>query len=65
MALPTPTPTPSVRTGGTGAKVHTVVSGDTIISIAATYGKDWRQLLTLNGLDEDSILQIGQKVQIE
>jgi LysM repeat protein len=62
IALPTPTPTPSARTG---ARVHTVVSGDTIISIAVTYGKDWRQLLTLNGLDEDSILQIGQKIQIE
>ncbi len=48
-----------------GAKYHTVVSGDTIISIAVDYDKDWLELLTLNGLEPDSLIQLGQKIRIE
>jgi LysM repeat protein len=43
---------------------HTVASGDTIITIAARYGLNWRQLLQLNGLQENSILQIGQRIRL-
>ena len=52
-------------TASIGAKYHTVASGDTIISIAVTYDKDWQELLELNGLKADSVLQIGQKVRVE
>jgi LysM repeat protein len=57
-AVATPAPAAGVR-------MHTVVSGDTVISIAIKYNLDWRQLLMLNGLNENSILQIGQKLRIE
>lgn len=48
-----------------GGRVHTVAAGDTIIVIAARYGLNWRQLLQLNGLQEDSIIQVGQQIRLE
>jgi membrane-bound lytic murein transglycosylase D len=49
----------------TATRVHTVANGDTLISIANTYGLDWRQLLQMNGLNENSILQIGQQIRLQ
>jgi LysM repeat protein len=43
---------------------HTVSAGETIVSIALKYGLDWQQLLTLNGLSEASVLQIGQQIRL-
>lgn len=42
------------------ARTHTVQAGDTIWVIAARYAIDWRALLRLNGLSEQTLLQIGQ-----
>ena len=44
--------------------VHVVSAGDSIFGIALANKLDWQTLLTLNKLDENSILQIGQKIQL-
>jgi LysM repeat protein len=54
--LPTPTPT--------AGRFYTVASGDTIFGIALANGVDWQELLKLNGLEEDSLIQIGQRLQL-
>jgi LysM repeat protein len=62
-----PTPTSATpATGGTttGAQYHTVVAGDTVISIAIQYGVDWQALLQLNGMTRESLLQIGQRLRV-
>ena len=43
---------------------HTVIPGDTLISIALAYGATLDQLLTLNGLDSEALLQIGQRLLV-
>ncbi len=45
--------------------VHIVGSGDTIFAIALANGVDWQKLLELNGLAEDSILQIDQEIKLQ
>ena len=44
--------------------VHTVVAGDTLISIALSYGVTLDDLLSLNGLNPEALLQIGQRLVI-
>jgi lipoprotein NlpD len=44
--------------------VHSVESGDTVYGIALEYGVDWEELLRMNGLDEDSLLQLGQELKL-
>jgi LysM repeat protein len=41
------------------------VSGDTIFGIATQYGLNWQALLTLNGLSENSVIQIGQQIKLK
>ena len=48
----------------TSAGTVTVASGDTIISIALANDVDWQELLEVNGLDEDTIIQIGQVLEL-
>lgn len=43
---------------------HTVNSGDTLASIATGYGVNMNEIMSLNGLDKSSILQIGQVLTI-
>ena len=57
--------TAASTTAAPAGRVHTVVSGDTIISIALANDMDWRQLLQLNGLTDKSVLQIGQEIRLE
>ena len=47
-----------------GDIVHTVDSGDTLISIALAYGVTLDQLLTLNDLNPEALLQIGQRLLV-
>ena len=44
--------------------VHTVSAGDTLISIAHAYGVTLDQLLTLNDLQPEALLQIGQRLVV-
>lgn len=44
---------------------HTVIEGDTIISIAVKYDMDWDELMALNGIDDDTILSLGQSLIIQ
>ena len=44
--------------------IHTVGSGDTLISIAHAYGVTLDQLLSLNDLDPEALLQIGQRLLV-
>lgn len=45
-------------------RVHNVKSGDTVYAIALQYDVDWQELLQLNGLEEDTLLQLGQELQL-
>lgn len=49
-----------LRAQDTDDLIHTVAAGETLISIANAYGVTLDQLLTLNNLDPDAYLQIGQ-----
>jgi LysM repeat protein len=67
--VPTLTPTPTFEPTPTALPTpemvrYTVVEGDTPLGIAVKFGVDLNQLLTLNGLNERSILQIGQELVI-
>ena len=43
---------------------YTVRSGDTLLAIAINQDVSWRELAAVNGLDEDSVLQIGQELTL-
>ena len=43
---------------------YTVVPGDTVISIALRYQLEWQALLALNGLNDDTLLQVGQRLRL-
>lgn len=44
--------------------IHTVDSGDTLISISHAYGVTLEQLLSLNELHPEALLQIGQRLLV-
>jgi LysM repeat protein len=44
--------------------LYVVQPGDTVISIAVANDLEWGPLLALNGMDENSILQPGQTIQL-
>ncbi|MCH6470646.1 LysM peptidoglycan-binding domain-containing protein [Sinomonas terrae] len=43
---------------------YTVARGDTVIGISSRFGLDWHHVLELNGLDENSLIFPGQKLQL-
>jgi uncharacterized protein YkwD/LysM repeat protein len=43
---------------------HVVGAGDTVISIAQRYGLAWGELLRINGLGENTILNVGQVITL-
>ena len=45
--------------------IHIVEAGETLISIANAYAVSLDQLLTLNSLDPDAYLQIGQRLLVQ
>jgi LysM repeat protein len=61
-------PPPSVRieqvTVPSEGLDYTVKSGDTLLAIGLRYGLPWERLADANGLNERSLLQIGQTVRI-
>lgn len=48
-----------------GEVVHVVGSGDTIAAISVAYGVKIDEILAMNGLDRQSILQVGQRLVIK
>jgi uncharacterized protein YkwD len=44
--------------------LYVVQEGDTIISIATDHDLEWGPLLALNGLAEESVLQLGQTIRL-
>jgi lipoprotein NlpD len=44
--------------------VHVVKKGDTMYSIAFNYGLDYRELAELNGIENPSIIKIGQEIRL-
>ncbi len=59
---PAPPPPPSVSAQDTD--IHIVASGETLFSLARQYGISVRELTTLNGMNEDSILRTGSKLKV-
>lgn len=45
-------------------RFHVVKSGETGIAIARAYGLNWSDLITLNGLKEPFVLQVGQRLRL-
>lgn len=56
---------PETSSASVTPQYHTVIEGDTIISIAVKYGMDWDELMALNGIDDDTILSLGQSLIIQ
>lgn len=46
------------------AKVHRVKAGETFYGIARKYGMELKDLLNLNGLDDNAVLSVGQELQV-
>lgn len=61
---PVPTQPPPIPSPPPPERVHTVASGETLISIAEAYEVAWEDLAELNGIDDPRSLQIGQELQI-
>jgi len=60
-AAATPSPTGTVPAGPVR---HTVKAGDTVLSIAASYGATAKDIISANGLSANGFLRIGQELLI-
>jgi len=61
MVMPPAPEAPPIPAGGLQYTVH---SGDTLLSIGLRYGIEWPMIAGANGLNEFSLLQIGQTLRI-
>jgi LysM repeat protein len=59
----TPNPSPSA-TATAGPIRHTVKSGDTVLSLAGTYGSTVKDIIAANGLSANGFLRVGQELVI-
>ena len=64
VAAPAPVPVADPVPSANQNEVHTVISGDTPWLLAQRFGVSLEQLLAANGLNEASILNIGQTLVI-
>jgi LysM repeat protein len=55
---------PLARVRPDGTIIHTVAAGNSFYAIAATYDLTLEQFYDVSGLDETSVLQIGQEVTV-
>jgi murein DD-endopeptidase MepM/ murein hydrolase activator NlpD len=44
--------------------IHVVQGGDTIYSLARTYGVNFQEILNLNGIDDAGRIRVGQRIRI-
>ncbi len=65
LTIPSGNTTRTNAAGAAGAAVHTVVSGDTLLGISMKYGVTLKAVLDTNKLDEDALLQIGQRILVQ
>ncbi len=49
---------------GDAPRTHVIAAGETVITVAARYGIGWGELLRINGLGENSVIQIGQELRL-
>jgi uncharacterized membrane protein/LysM repeat protein len=61
---PTRSPTPGVTGTPEGRSVHIVQPGDTISSIARQYGVSVHAIVYVNGLEDPSLIYVGQELII-
>ena len=47
-----------------GSTTHTVRAGESLATIAPRYGLTWQDLAAMNGLDGQTILQVGQVLRV-
>jgi uncharacterized protein YkwD/LysM repeat protein len=47
-----------------GGMDYAIQPGDTLLGVAVRYGLDWKRVAAINGLSEDSLLQIGQVIRL-
>ena len=47
-----------------GQQFHEVKAGETLGSIAAKYGVDWRKIADWNGIENPSVIKVGQKLAV-
>jgi uncharacterized protein YkwD/LysM repeat protein len=64
QAAPVRQPLITVTPQPDGSIIHIVAEGQTLWTIAAIYGLDLAQLLSLNGLTEDSFVVPGQEIVV-
>lgn len=60
----TATRTAITRAAAEPGKYYTVESGDTLLGIAESLDIPWQAIAAVNGVDEHSLLQIGQELRI-
>ena len=60
----TTTPSGTTLSATTKTKEYTVVKGDTMYSIAKKNGMTLAEFMALNGLDNSSVIKVGQKLKI-
>ncbi len=54
----------STNTPAAGGLLYTVISGDTLITIARRYAIDWNDIAAANRLSDFSVLQIGMQLRL-
>jgi len=68
-AVPTPTPVPPTSPPSSGGQQdkfvwHTVQRGDTLSSIARTYGTTWQAIAQANDISDPSQIYAGQRLKV-
>jgi len=57
-------PAPPVAAPEPRAPVHVVQQGETLYSIAFNYGIDYHELAALNGIQDPSVISVGQELRL-
>jgi LysM repeat protein len=62
--IPAGTREPSVAPSGPAGQIHSVQKGETLSSIATSYGTSWKKLADYNNLSNPNKLKVGQEIRI-